>query len=108
MLYLHFPDGKWNLRVVENLAQGHLANKPGFKPASPLSHSKRSTEQPPKAASKSQMFFWVSKKLVDIREISDSDAVQAGPEETSRILIHGDEEWRLFQAQERTGEKPMT
>lgn len=43
----------------------------------------------------------MSKRLEDVREISNSDAIHAGPGEMSRVRIHGDEERRLFQAQER-------
>lgn len=47
------PHSRWKMKSqVENLAQGHLATKPGFDlgaAVSTLSHSKRSTEQPLKA-----------------------------------------------------------
>lgn len=47
----------------------------------------------------------MSKRLEDITEISDSDAIQAEPGEMSRTSLHGNGERRLFQAQEKKHEK---
>lgn len=47
---------------------------------------------------------WMSKRLEAIREISDSDTVQAEPAEISRAWLHGNGERRLLQAQEKSWE----
>lgn len=90
------PHSRWKMKSqVENLAQGHLATKPGFDlgaAVSTLSHSKRSTEQPLKARPFFFFFFWMKKRLGDITKVSDSDAIQAGTGETSRTQIHTDAE----------------
>lgn len=72
------------------LAQGHLATKPGFELRS-AAFTLFPQQETYRAASESQTFFWMNKQL-DITKISDSEAIQDGPGEMSRIQIHADGE----------------
>ena len=71
--------------VIWLLSQGSsLGQLPLLPPLFPT------TREPHRSPPKARRLFWMSKRL-NIREISDSDAIQAGPGEMYRVQIHGDE-----------------
>lgn len=104
-----FPGGKWNLREIESLAQGHPVAKPGQAWVCYLSCLCFFPQQEKsRAASQSQSFFggggWIRSWRYQGNLRLWCHLSRSG--EASRTWIHGDG-GMLIVAQQRTGEKSV-